>query len=102
LIDEWAISIHSVGNESAKQVRDEIAVTARDSVELIKFKKHPVGLFDFGTFGECLRTLHCQLEFLGEWFHRLHASDIGARNDLADNEIPNNARKSVSLGFAAF
>jgi hypothetical protein len=54
LIDEWAIGIHPVGNESSKQVRDEIAVATRDSVELIEFKKHPVGLVDFGTFGKCL------------------------------------------------
>jgi hypothetical protein len=83
-------------------LRDEIAVTARDSVELIKCKKDAVGLVDFGTFGKCLRALHCQLEFLGEWLHCLHASDIGARNDLADNEIPYNERKSVGVGFAAF
>ena len=81
---------------------DEIAVAARDSVELIECKKDAVGLVDFGAFSKCFRALHRQLEFLGEGFHRLHASDIGARNDLAHNKIPNNVRKRVGLGLTAF
>jgi hypothetical protein len=83
-------------------VGDEVTVTARDSVELIKFKQDSISLICFGTFGECLGTLYRQLEFLGEWFHCLHASDIGARNDLANNKIPNNVRKRVGLSFTAF
>jgi hypothetical protein len=83
-------------------VGDEITVAARDSVELIEGKKDAVGLVDFGAFSKCFRDLHRQLEFLGEWFHCLHASDIGARNDLANNKIPNNVRKRVGLRFTAF
>jgi hypothetical protein len=101
LIDERAIGVHSVGNEASKQVGNEITVAARDSVELIEFKKDAVGLVDFGTFGECLGALHRQLEFLGEWFHRLHTSDVGTRNDPAYNEIPNNLSKRVGLSLAS-
>jgi hypothetical protein len=102
LIDEGAIGVHPVGNEAAKQVGNEVTVAARDSVELIECEKTAVGLVDFGTFCNCLRTLHRQPEFLGEWFHCLHASDIRARNDLAYNEIPNDVSKRVGLGLAAF
>jgi hypothetical protein len=83
-------------------VGDEITVAARDSVKLIECKKDAVRLVDFGAFCKCLRVLHRQLEFLGEWFHCLHASDIGARNDLANNKIPNNVGKRVGLRFTAF
>ena len=102
MIDEGAIGVHPVGNEAPKQVGNEITVAARDSVELIEFKKDAVGLVDFGTFGECRGALDRQLEFLGEWFHRLHASYVGARNDLAYNEIPNDVSKRVGLGLTAF
>jgi hypothetical protein len=83
LIDERAIGVHSVGNEASKQVGNEVTMAARNSVERIEFKKDAVGLVDFGTFGKCLGALHRQLKFLGEWFHRLHASDVGTRNDPA-------------------
>ena len=81
---------------------DEVTVTARDSVELIKFKQDSISLICFGTFGECLGTLHRQLKFPGEWLHCLHASDIGTRNDPPYNEITNNMGKRVGLGVAAF
>jgi hypothetical protein len=102
LIDERAIGVHSVDNEASEQVGNEVTVAARDSVELIEFKKDAVRLVDFGTFGECLGALHRQLEFLGEWFHRLHTSDVGTRNDPAYNEIPNNLSKRVGLSLASF
>jgi len=38
LVDQWAVRIHTIGNEPTKKVRDDVPMAADHSVIVIEFE----------------------------------------------------------------